>query len=92
MAFNKFKKREPIMDAAEREIWNQIQKLYISLGFEDVLPVDIMYSRRRIEDAKQLLWELERYAKTIRTYPAKDTGSKPAYTAGIMNLDPVGMT
>ena len=88
MAFNKFKKREPNMDAAERKIWNQIQELYTNLGFGDIILVDVMYAR----DAKQVLWELERFAKTTRTYPAKDTGSKPAYTAGIMNLDPVGMT
>lgn len=58
----KFKKREPIMDPKEREIWDQIQALYILLGFENVAfnIVDTMYARK----GKELLWELKRFSKT----------------------------
>ena len=90
MAFNKFKRREPVMDREEREIWNVIQAKLNKLGFDNasINPIDIMFAREPLE----LLWELNRFEKTTMHYKAKDTGSKPAYSAGIMNLDPVGMT
>ena len=90
MAFNKFKRREPNMDRDERELWNVVQAKLAKLGFDQasVNPIDIMFAR----DADHLLWELNRFSKTTMHYKAKDTGSKPAYSAGIMNLDPVGMT
>lgn len=88
MAFNKFKKREPNMSKEERAKWDLIQAKLASLGFENASlnPVDIMFAR----EPDQLLWELERFSKTPMTYKAK--GSKPEYKAGIMNLDPVGMS
>lgn len=78
------------MSREERVKWDEIQELLIKLGFENASlnPVDIMFARK----ADQLLWELERFGKTEMTYKAKDTGSKPEYKAGIMNLDPIGLT
>ena len=90
MAFTKFKRREPVMSKEEREMWNVVQAKLARLGFDNasINPIDIMFAR----DADQVLWELRRFARTTMHYKAKDTGSKPAYSAGIMNLDPVGMT
>ncbi len=89
--FNKFKRREPIMDRDKRAKWDVIQAKLASLGFENAStnPVDIMFAR----DADELLWELERYIKNPMTHKEKLTGvSKPEYKTGLMNLDPVGMS
>lgn len=88
--FNKFKRREPIMDREERAKWDLIQAKLLELGFDNAStnPVDIMFAR----DADELLWELERFSKNPMTYKKKDTGSKPEYRTGLMNLDPVGMS
>ncbi len=88
--FNKFKRREPNMSKDERAKWDAIQAKLLLLGFENASlnPVDIMFAR----DADQLLWELERFIKNPMTYKKKDTGSKPEYRTGLMNLDPIGMS
>lgn len=88
--FNKFKRREPNMSNEERAKWDLIKEKLTSLGFENASlnPVDIMFAR----DADELMWELTRFTKTFTAYKAKDTGSKPEYIAGIMNLDPIGMS
>ena len=90
MAFTKFKRREPNMSKEDREIWDIIQAKLNRLGFDNASlnPIDMMFAR----DPQELLWELDRFSKRTMHYKAKETGSKPAYSAGIMNLDPVGMT